>query len=286
MHGFLLAGGTGSRLSPTTRSVNKHLLPVYDKPMIYYPLTTLLLTGITQVTVVTNSSSVNQFRDLLGEGEEFGISISYAVQKNADGLPGAILSALETNRSIEDSLTVLGDNIFHGAGLGRNLGQLNVPNRANVLAIEVKNPEDFGVAIIDKSNRVIDLVEKPLTLISSLAIPGYYYLPKGALSEISSLKKSARGELEITDLLKIYLAKDLLTVHILDRGSSWFDGGTISSLMQASEFVKNSQFRLGQLIGSPHEAAMALNLISPRQVKELCLNNPNSEYWTLVDTLL
>lgn len=286
MHGVLLAGGSGSRLSPTTRSVNKHLLPVYDKPMIYYPLTTLLLTGITQVTVVTNSSSINQFRDLLGEGEEFGISISYAVQKNTDGLPGAIHSALDTNRSIEDSVTVLGDNIFYGAGLGRNLGQLIVPNRANVLAIEVKNPEDFGVAIFDESNRVVDLVEKPPTFVSSLAIPGYYYLPKGASSEILSLKKSARGELEIIDLLKIYLAKDLLTLHILDRGLSWFDGGTISSLMQASEFVKNSQFRSGQLIGSPHEAAMALNLISSRQVKELCLNNPNSEYWKLVETLL
>lgn len=283
---MILAGGTGSRLDPITRSINKHLLPVFDKPMIYYPLATLILAGITELTIVTSQNAILPIRALLGNGEEFGIHIQYREQLGSDGLPSAIQSGLALNSHTNDLLVMLGDNIFHGIGLGRNLGKISQDGIAHIHAIEVKNPQEFGVVILNSENNILDIIEKPRDLVSKFAIPGLYHFPKDLSSMLSGLTKSSRNEYEIVDLLRKYLEDERLSVQILDRGTHWFDGGTVDSLVQASEFVRGTQERLGTLVGSPHEAAYVQGLISRYELVSQISKNSASRYWKNLSLIL
>ena len=279
MNGLILAGGQGSRLDPITKGVNKHMLPIFDKPMIYYPLTTLILAGVKRVIVVTNLSSISQFENLLGNGQEFGIEIRVVPQATSDGLPSAIRAGLIGGKVETGVQVILGDNIFHGIGMGRNLKKLESLTNSGIFSISVRNPQDFGVLKFGDNGHVMDIIEKPSSFISNSVIPGMYYFPSGLLKRIELLKKSGRGEYEIVDLLRTYLNDNLLTITELNRGTSWYDGGTVESLNQAANFVKTSQERLGQLVGSPHEAALNQGFITEGELTKLIKEMPPSPYW-------
>jgi glucose-1-phosphate thymidylyltransferase len=277
---MILAGGLGSRLSPLTMATNKHLLPIFDKPMIYYPLTTLILSGVTKVVIVTNEDSIMGFSKLLGDGHDFGIEIKYCAQKNADGLPSAIYSGISYIDENEELVVILGDNVMHGSGLGRNLSRLfGSRNFATILAIEVQNPEEFGVIKFDSNGKIEYLEEKPSSFISNYAIPGFYVFPPGLKTRLKTLKKSKRGETEIVDLLKNYLDDGLLVAEKLGRGIQWYDGGSVESLYESSSFVRSAQKRLGSMVGSPHEAARIMNLIGEKLLRDLISKNANTNYW-------
>jgi glucose-1-phosphate thymidylyltransferase len=282
VQGILLAGGSGSRLSPLTKVVNKHLLPIFDKPMIYYPLTTLILAGVTELVVVTNPDSLTPIRSLLGTGEDFGIQISVVPQESAKGLPDAILAAKETLKPGNPFLVILGDNFFYGAGMGRNLRQKFSLHAAGVFTVEVPNPEEFGVIEFDEFNSPVQIHEKPKEYVSKFVVPGFYHFPWGVFNEIEKLQISSRNEYEIVDLLNYYLHQNLLEIEFMDRGTVWFDGGTTHSLMQVSEFVQNTQNRLGKLIGSPHEAAVITGLMDSSRLSEVKSASPDSGYWNML----
>lgn len=279
MNGLILAGGLGSRLDPITKGVNKHMLPIYDKPMIYYPLTTLILAGVRRVVIVTNLGSISQFQNLLGDGQELGIEIRVVPQETSDGLPSAIRAGLIGGKIDSGVQVILGDNVFHGIGMGRNLKNLESLNNAGIFSISVRNPQDFGVIKYGEEGHVADIIEKPIEFISNSVIPGIYYFPSGLLDRIEMLKKSSRGEYEIVDLLKTYLKDNLLMITKLNRGTSWYDGGTVESLNQAANFVKTTQERLGQLVGSPHEAALNQGFISESKLAKQIKAMPLSPYW-------
>ncbi|QMT33133.1 glucose-1-phosphate thymidylyltransferase RfbA [Conchiformibius steedae DSM 2580] len=241
MKGILLAGGTGSRLFPTTFGVSKHLLPVYDKPMIYYPLSVLMLAGIREILLISTAQDVGVFRRLLGTGADFGIQLSYAVQQRPDGLAQA-LTIGETFCAGEAVCLVLGDNVFYGAGFGGAL-QAAAANThgATVFAKQVPDPQRFGVVSFDETGQARDLQEKPVQPVSDWAVAGLYFYDGGVADKVRSLRPSARGELEITDLNRLYLQEGLLRVQTLGRGFVWLDAGTPESLHQASAFVRTVQ---------------------------------------------
>lgn len=279
MQGVILAGGSGTRLSPLTQSVNKHLLPLYDKPMIYYPLTTLILAGVDSITIVTNVQDIESFKKLLGDGSEFGIEIRFSVQDSAIGLPDAIRSSKEFLQIGETILVILGDNIFYGSGLGRKLKTKFESDKCHIFTVSLPNPENFGVLKSDAKGNPIEIIEKPTNFISNEVVTGLYHFPNSVFNGIDNLEYSSRGELEISDLINDYLFKNQLKVHKLERGTIWFDGGTVSSLSNASEYVKLSQDRLAKIIGSPHEAALISNKISSITFSKLIAESPNSHYW-------
>lgn len=254
--------------------------------MIYYPLTTLILAGVSRVTIVTNPYSINQFKHLLGDGKDFGIEIQLVCQDASDGLPSAIRAGLVFGKIDSSVQVILGDNIFHGIGMGRNLKKLESENMAGIFSIEVRNPQDFGVLKFNPQGQVVDILEKPQNFVSNKAVPGMYFFPEGLLDRIDTLQKSSRGEYEIVSLLKTFLSDDLLTLTELNRGVNWYDGGTVDSLMQASNFVRSSQERLGQLVGSPHEAALNQGFIKKSElIKQIDLN-PHSQYWESMSKIL
>jgi glucose-1-phosphate thymidylyltransferase len=251
-----MAGGLGSRLRPLTAAINKHLLPIYDKPMIYYPLSTLMLAGIRKIAIVADPSQLDYFRKLFSSGDALGISISYIEQREPSGIAQGILLA-EDFIGEEKVALILGDNIFHGIGLGRQLAQHSNLNGAQIFAYQVSDPENYGVVEIDPQGRVVSLEEKPNKPKSNLAVPGLYFYDERVVELTRKLKPSLRNELEITDLNRAYLDLDLLSVSILSKGTAWLDTGTFSGLHDASSFIRIMEERQNSRIGDPYEVALA-----------------------------
>jgi glucose-1-phosphate thymidylyltransferase len=253
MKGIVLAGGTGSRLWPITRAVSKQLVPVYDKPLVYYPLCTLMLAGIRDVLLITTPDDAAQFHRLLGDGSELGLRLDYAVQPKPEGLAQAFVIGADFVGS-EPVALVLGDNIFHGAGLGTELSQLDVDG-GHIFAYQVARPSDYGVVELDHAGRPLGIEEKPAAPRSSYAVPGLYFYSPDVVDIARDLRPSDRGELEITAVNAEYLRQGRLGVSVLARGTAWLDTGTFASLVQASEFVRVIEERQGLKVGCPEEAA-------------------------------
>jgi glucose-1-phosphate thymidylyltransferase len=256
MKGVILAGGSGTRLHPLTKISSKQLLPVFDKPMIYYPLTTLILAGVSEVLIITRPEDSSSFERLLGDGSDFGIQITYASQEKPAGLAQAPLIA-EGFLNGEGFCLILGDNFLYGSGLGRKLQNLTNIQGSTVFAYKVKDPTQYGVVEVDPSGRAISIEEKPKAPKSDLAIPGLYFFDSQIVEICKSLTPSARGELEITDALKEYMRRGQLKVEVLPLGTAWLDMGSFDSLLEAGEFVHIVQSRQGILIGDPATAMKA-----------------------------
>ena len=251
-----MAGGSGSRLAPLTKVVNKQLLPVYDKPLIYYPLSTLMLAGVREFMLISGPNEISNFQDLLGTGEQFGISIEYGVQTNPKGIAEGLLVA---EKFINDHKVgfILGDNLFHGHGLGRQLAEHGSITGAHIFAYSVADPRSYGVVEIDNYGIVVGIEEKPQTPKSNLAVTGLYFYDEKVVSIAKSLKPSARGELEITDVNRIYFERNELKVSVLSRGTAWLDTGTFEGLHNASSYIKIVQERQNASIGNPFDIAVA-----------------------------
>jgi glucose-1-phosphate thymidylyltransferase len=262
MKGILLAGGSGSRLHPMTLAASKQLLPVYDKPMVYYALSTLMLAGIREIMIISTPEDLPQFKRLLGTGSRFGVQFAYEVQPKPDGIAQAFLIAGDWIAGSPCAL-VLGDNIIHADHLSSLLQQAaRGENGATVFAYQVRDPERYGVVSFDAAGRAIELVEKPTAPASNWAVTGLYFYDRHVLEIARAIKPSARGELEITDLNKVYLNAGTLRVERLSRGCAWLDAGTPDSLLQAATFVQTIQSRTGNLVGSPEEVAFRMGFIS------------------------
>ena len=268
MKGIILAGGTGTRLHPITYAISKQIIPVYDKPMIYYPLSILLLAGINEILIISTPHDLPQFKILLGDGSKLGVQFSYAEQPDPNGLAQAFV--IGENFIGKDKVAlVLGDNIFYGAGLGEKLRKNTDPDGGIVYAYKVSDPERYGVVEFDKRNRVISIEEKPKQPKSSYVVPGIYFYDNDVISIAKNLKPSARMEYEITDVNKEYLRRGKLQVSILDRGIAWLDTGTFDSLMQASQFVQVIEQRQGIKIACIEEIAFRKGFISKKQLEEM-----------------
>jgi glucose-1-phosphate thymidylyltransferase len=252
MKGIVLAGGLGTRLSPLTKVASKQLLPVYDKPLIYYPISTLMLANIRDILIIAAPSQIDKFFDLLGEGQNLGIRISYKVQENPSGIAESLILAEEFLNGSKSAL-ILGDNLFHGPGLGRRLESFNNVSGAQIFGYHVQDPRPYGVATVDKNNAVIELIEKPEKSESKIAIPGLYFFDESSSRRARGLTPSLRGELEILDLLREYLISSELNLEMLPRGTAWFDSGTFEDLHEAGTYVKLMQERTGERVGDPLE---------------------------------
>ncbi|MBK5217890.1 MAG: glucose-1-phosphate thymidylyltransferase RfbA [Propionibacteriales bacterium] len=267
MRGIILAGGTGSRLHPLTIGVSKQLLPVYDKPMVYYPLSTLILASIVDVLVITTPEDSVPFQRLLGDGSQFGISISYAVQPRPDGLAQAFTLGADHIGGDKVAL-ILGDNIFYGAGLGTKLQRFADVDGAAIFGYRVSDPRQYGVVEFGPDGLAISLEEKPEMPKSPYAIPGLYFYDNDVVAMAGELKPSARGELEITDINRQYMEQGKLNVELLERGTAWLDTGTFDSLSEASEFIRTVQRRQGLSIGSPEEIAWRQGLLTDDELAD------------------
>jgi glucose-1-phosphate thymidylyltransferase len=268
MKGIILAGGSGTRLHPLTLAVSKQLMPIYNKPMIYYPLSVLMMAGISDVLIISTPHDLPHFERLLGDGKKFGCKFSYAVQEIPNGLAQAFVIG-EKFIGTDKVALILGDNIFHGAGLGRLLQQHQNPEGGVVFAYHVSDPERYGVVEFDSKGKAVTIEEKPEQPKSNYAVPGLYFYDNSVVQVAKNLKPSARGEYEITDVNKYYLQQGKLQVGVLDRGTAWLDTGTFASLMQAGQFVQVIEERQGLSIGCIEEVAFRMNYINKEQLKEL-----------------
>ncbi|MEN3305708.1 MAG: glucose-phosphate thymidylyltransferase [Micromonosporaceae bacterium] len=285
MRGILLAGGTGSRLWPITRAVSKQLMPVFDKPMIYYPLSTLVMAGIREIMVVTTPEDQAQFQRLLGDGGQWGLSLCYAAQARPEGIAQAFLIGADFIGDDPVAL-ILGDNIFHGVGLGRQLAEHTAVVGGRIFAYPVANPREYGVVEFDAGGRVLSIEEKPALPKSSYVVPGLYFYDSSVVEIAGKLTPSARGELEITAVNEEYRLRGQLHVSVLDRGTAWLDTGTFASLVQAAEFVRVIEERQGLKIGCVEEAAWGAGFIADEQLAELATPLLKSGYGEYLRRLL
>lgn len=266
MRGIILAGGTGSRLHPITLGVSKQLVPVYDKPMIYYPLSTLILAGIRDILIITTPYDSDHFRRLLGDGAAFGVSITYAEQPSPDGLAQAFV--IGADHIGDDSVAlVLGDNIFYGQGMGTRLRQYDDPTGGVIFGYWVNEPSAYGVVEFDGDGNVVSLEEKPAAPKSNYAVPGLYFYDNDVVDIAKALAPSPRGELEVTDINREYLRRGTLRVEVLPRGTAWLDTGTFDSLSEATEFVRTVEKRQGLSIGCPEEVAWRMGFLSDDELR-------------------
>ena len=274
MKGIILAGGSGTRLHPITLSVSKQLMPVYDKPMIYYPLSTLMSSGIREILIISTPKDLPLFERLLGDGSQLGCSFSYAIQPEPKGLAQAFLIG-ESFIGSDSVALILGDNIFYGTGLQAKLQNCTNPEGGTIFAYEVQDPERYGVVSFDASGKAISLEEKPKNPASKFAVPGIYFYDNEVISIAKNIAPSARGELEITDVNKVYLEQNKLQVQLLDSGTAWLDTGTFSSLMQASQFVQLLQERQGVRIGAIEDVALHMGFINQEHYQKITMPRRN-----------
>ena len=277
MKGIILAGGSGTRLHPLTLAMSKQMMPIYDKPMIYYPLSVLMMAGIREILVISTPHDLPHFERLLGNGEKLGCSFSYAVQEVPNGLAQAFVIG-EKFIGKEKVALILGDNIFYGVGLGGALKQINDPDGGVVFAYHVSDPERYGVVEFDKQNKVISIEEKPKEPKSNYAVPGLYFYDNAVVNIAKNLKPSPRGEYEITDVNREYLKQGKLKVSIMDRGTAWLDTGTFPSLMQAGQFVQVIEERQGLKIGCIEEIAFNMGYITKEQLIQVAQPLTKSGY--------
>ena len=277
MKGIILAGGTGSRLRPITLGVSKQLVPVYDKPMIYYPLSTLMLAGVTDILVITTPYDEDQFRRLLGDGSRFGVSLTYATQSEPRGLAEAFIIG-EDHIDGDSVALVLGDNIFYGAGLGTQLRRFQDIDGGGIFAYWVADPTAYGVVDFDADGKATAIQEKPQEPRSNFAVPGLYFYGPDVVEIAKGLEPSARGELEITDVNRTYLEQGRLSVDVLPRGTAWLDTGTIDTLMAAGDFVRTIEQRQGLKIGCPEEVAWRMGYVDDGELAAMAESQRGSGY--------
>jgi glucose-1-phosphate thymidylyltransferase len=285
MKGILLAGGNGTRLWPITKSVSKQLIPVYDKPLIYYPLSTLMLANIRDILIITTPQDLTQFKKLLGSGNQFGISLEYATQEKPNGIAEAFNIGSDFIQE-QNVCLILGDNIFHGSGLGRQLSKFNDLTNAQIFGYKSDNPSAYGVIEFDNLFNVMSLEEKPAVPKSNYIVPGMYFYPSNVLEIVKTLKPSSRGELEITDLNNLYVEMGKLKCNLLEVDSVWFDSGTFTSLNEASDYFRKLESASGTKAGCLEEVALRKKYITRDQYVNLISDYPNNEYKQYLEKII
>ncbi len=285
MKGIVLAGGSGTRLWPITRGLSKQLLPIYDKPLVHYPIATLMTANIREILIISTPEHLSLYRDLLGDGSRIGLKFSYAVQSKPEGVAQALLVA-ESWLAGSSVALILGDNIFHGSGLGRNLSKFNEIDGAQIFAYQVSNPERYGVVKFDQFGNATKLVEKPKIPESNYAIPGLYFYDSKAVRLAKSLEYSDRGELEITDLNSAYLKQGKLKVDVLPRGTAWLDTGTFESMNDASNYIRIIEERQGKKVSCLEEVALEMGFIDESKLKSIITDFSTSPYGLYLSKLL